>query len=72
MNLNSQTTVLICLFAPLMPADSKPLSKEETVKVMEASICKAAEKPAVAISTAPAANKRLPHLFAHPRQNVKK
>jgi hypothetical protein len=39
---------------------------------MEASICKAAEKPAVAISTAPAANKRLPHLFAHPRQNVKK
>ena len=38
-------TVLICLCVPLMGADKKPLTKEESAKVIEAAIRKAAKKP---------------------------
>ena len=38
-------TVLFCLCVPLMGADKKPLTKEESAKVIEAAIRKAANKP---------------------------
>jgi len=38
-------TVLICLCVPLMAADKKPLTKEESAKVIETAIRKAAKKP---------------------------
>ena len=38
-------TVLFCLCVPLMGADKKPLTKEESAKVIEAAIRKAAKKP---------------------------
>ena len=38
-------TVLICLCVPLMGADKKPLTKEESAKVIEAAIRKADKKP---------------------------
>ena len=38
--------VLLCIaFVPLMAADKKPLTKEESAKVIEAAIRKAAKKP---------------------------
>jgi internalin A len=38
-------TVLFCLGLPLIGADKKPLTKEESAKVIEAAIRKAAKKP---------------------------
>ena len=38
-------TVLFCLCLPLMGSDKKPLTKEESAKVIEAAIRKAAKKP---------------------------
>ena len=38
-------TVLLCLSLPLIGADKKPLTKEESAKVIEAAIRKAAKKP---------------------------
>ena len=38
-------TVLFCLCVPLMAADKKPLTKEQSAKVIEAAIRKAAKKP---------------------------
>jgi Leucine-rich repeat (LRR) protein len=38
-------TVLFCLSVSLMGADKKPLTKEESAKVIEAAIRKAAKKP---------------------------
>jgi len=38
-------TVLFCLCVPLMAADKKPATKEESAKVIEAAIRKAAKKP---------------------------
>ena len=38
-------TVLFCLSVPLMAADKKPATKEESAKVIEAAIRKAAKKP---------------------------
>ena len=39
-------TVLLCLSLPLIGADKKPLTKEESAKVIEAAIRKVAKKPA--------------------------
>jgi len=39
-------TVLFCLSLPLIGADKKPLTKEESAKVIEAAIRKATKKPA--------------------------
>jgi len=38
-------TVLFCLGLPLIGADKKPLTKEESAKVIETAIRKAAKKP---------------------------
>ena len=38
-------TVLFCLCLPLMGSDKKPLTKEESAKVIEAAIRTAAKKP---------------------------
>ena len=38
-------TVLFCLCVPLMGADKKPLTKEESAKVIEAAIRKSLKKP---------------------------
>ena len=38
-------TVLFCLCVPLMAADKKPATKEESAKAIEAAIRKAAKKP---------------------------
>ena len=38
-------TVLFCLCVPLMGADKKPLTKEESVKVIEAAIREQIRKP---------------------------
>ena len=38
-------TVLFCLCLPLMGSDKKPLTKEQSAKVIEAAIRKAAKKP---------------------------
>ena len=43
--MKSLLTVLFCLCLPLMGADKKPLTKEESAKVIEAAIRKAAKKP---------------------------
>ena len=43
--MKSIITVLFCLCVPLMGADKKPLTKEESAKVIEAAIRKAAKKP---------------------------
>ena len=38
--------ILLCVaFVPLMAADKKPITKEESAKVIEAAIRKAAKKP---------------------------
>ena len=38
-------TILFCLSVPLMAADKKPATKEESAKAIEAAIRKAAKKP---------------------------
>lgn len=38
-------TVLFCLCVPLMGTDKKPLTKEESAKVIEAAIHKSLKKP---------------------------
>ena len=43
--MKSLATVLFCLCLPLMAADKKPLTKEQSAKVIEAAIRKASKKP---------------------------
>ena len=43
--MKSIITVLFCLCVPLMGADKKPLTKEESAKVIEAAIRKKIKKP---------------------------
>ena len=57
--MKSIITVLFCLCVPLMGADKKPLTKEESAKVIEAAIRTAAKKPETATdpqSTLPTPN----------------